>query len=425
MALYFKSPYSDYYSVLQGETSLVKEATELESKASSLLMIIESLQSQLDVSIWEELGYQELVNRVIPSLKERFSLFQKNVSTGLVAVCEEVTSSLFPFLEELKEKDEQLDSVNTTYHSLYVPSRSDTRNYSAYLTRKGELEEEIRLLKEGLAVLVSKIDAKVQEIKGYNSVLRDFDSVSSSSTSEVEGLSLTDEEEVIISSLEDLLIETGAESTDEATSSTVSLGKTILYNDVGGVEEGYSRKIQTSHGKMVTVFQQSWNESIPFSDSKWTIRDAGCGYNALASILSSKYADVTPEKLFVAMGRKFMYASSIKKYLENELNIPVGSREEVPRSNYPAYRQHLVTEVQKGNMVMATVNSRYDTKYTKNSHWVAIVDYDPLTDSFYVTDSADTKDENAAPIQVDAFLKHYSVNTNVIYIANTSGYTGR
>ena len=74
-------------------------------------------------------------------------------------------------------------------------------------------------------------------------------------------------------------------------------------------------------------------------------------------------------------------------------------------------------------MVMVTVDDRYN-KYTNNNHWVAIVDYDSNTDQFYISDSADTNDDNAAPIDVDTFLQKYSVNTNVIYIADSSGYKG-
>ena len=74
-------------------------------------------------------------------------------------------------------------------------------------------------------------------------------------------------------------------------------------------------------------------------------------------------------------------------------------------------------------MVITTVKARNDNKYTNNSHWVAIVDYDPVKDEFYISDSADIRDYNAAPIDADRFLKVYSVNTNVIYIADDTNYS--
>lgn len=451
MAIFFVTPYTKYYEELGAATSIVGKANELVSNASTLVTTIEKLQSQLDISNWKELGQEQLVTVTIPALKDRMEKFKKNVTNGLQVACTEAINNLLPLVTSLKEKDENYEKKLQELNDLKEPSNKyetttrngrtvDTTNltaaYKEYEKKKKELTELVEQLKKELEELVTKIDSNVNSIKALNGSIVSFDIVKAAPSKdeesveqtddikEISGLTLTGQEQEYVENVT-RSVEEAEKNGDENLTSLLGTGKTLLLNDEGSREEGYSRKIVTSHGKVVTVFQQGWNDgSLRFRDSGNTLRSAGCGYNALASILSSKYNDVTPEKVFVAMGQRFMYASSIKKFLEGQLGIPVGSRDEVSRRSYPAYKQHLITEVSKGNMVMTTVDSRYNNKYTNNSHWVAIVDYDPTTDCFFVSDSADTNDDNAAPIDVDTFLQKYSVNTNVIYIADTSGYRG-
>ena len=110
--------------------------------------------------------------------------------------------------------------------------------------------------------------------------------------------------------------------------------------------------------------------------------------------------------------------------MEDNYNIKVGDRNEVERKNYEEYKNHLTEEVSKGNFVLVTVEGKRDTKYTAKdkTHWVVVVDYDEDTDQFYISDSGDKKNVNYEPIDVDTFLKKYSVNTNVIYIEDDSAY---
>lgn len=439
MAIYFVPPYSKYYEELNGATHIVSKAGEVVSNSSTLVSTIGKLQSQMDASEWKELGQEQLVTTTIPALKDRFQKFKDNVTNALQVACTESINTLLPLVTTLKEKDELYEKTLNELNNLKEPSKKyETREqngkevdtgeftseYSAYLQKKEELTKLVADLKKEIEALIVQIDGVVNKIKALNGSVVDFETVSAASGGEVEGLELTEEEEEIVEKTEEMVEEAVASGVYDDLVGGISYnnGETILFNDIGGQEAGYSRKLLTSHGKVVTVFQQFWCEGIPFENGKNTLKNAGCGFNALASILSSKYPDITPEKVFTDMGRKFMYASSIKNYCEGAYGIKVGSREEVSRYDYQAYKAHLVEEVSKGNMVMTTVNARNDNKYTNNSHWVAIVDYDPIKDEFYVTDSADNRDYNAAPIDADRFLKVYSVNTNVVYIADDTNY---
>ena len=452
MAIFFVTPYTKYYEELSAATGIVGKASELAGSASTLSTTIGKLQSQLDASEWKELGQEQLVTVTIPAFKDRVDKFKSNITNGLQAACTESINTLLPLVTTLKEKDELYEKKLEELNNLKEPSpkyETTTRNgktvdtgeltsaYKEYEKKKKELTDLVEQLKKELEELIVTIDATVESIKALNGSVVSFGAVSAKdekedtteetveteAIEEIEGLTLTQQEEEYVEAVT-AAVEEAENKGDENLTSLLGTGQTLLLNDEGSKEEGYSRKIVTSHGKVVTVFQQGWNENLQFVDTGKTLRSAGCGYNALASILSSKYDDVTPEKVFVAMGQKFMYAGSIKTFLENQLGIPVGTRDEVSRNDYSAYREHLTTEVSKGNMVMVTVDARYNNKYTNNNHWVAIVDYDAETDQFYISDSADTNDDNAAPIDVDTFLKKYSVNTNVIYIADTSGYKG-
>lgn len=443
MAKYFIDPYKMYHEKLKTAQSIVSAAASIKDNSSLVVSTISRLQSQIETAIWEELGYRQLVTTSIPALKSRASKLDSNMQ-ALSQAANLTINDLLPILIEFKETDELYETTEKEYSNLKEPSpmyqsrydsktgksvqtNTKTDEYIQYENKKAELETKLKELELAIETLKNSADSKVLEIKALNGQVEDFTTDTSGAIVEIEGLTLTEDEQAFIEALEKSIAEySEAAGVDYDTQlSTLSglygNGKTVLYNN-GGKEYGYSRQILTSHGKLVTVFQQAWNEKIKFVDRNSNLSRSGCGYNALASILSSKYSNITPESLFNAMGRKFLYASSIKSYCENVLGIKVGSREEVPRSNYQAYKEHLVTEVQKGNMVMATVNARKDNKYTDSSHWVAIVDYDPSTDSFYVTDSADPEGANAGPISVDTFLKNYSVNTNVIYIADSSGY---
>lgn len=427
MGKYFVAPYSTYYEKLVSSSILVS-AQKLSVDCNEVSSIVDKLQSSLTSSSWKELGFNEIVSNSIPLLKTNVSSLCQNVNSSLVPCCEKTMNTLVPLLQNLKDKDElysqkesDLSNLNSNIPTKYIKKDNEDTNtytseYSNYLSKKSSLESEISSLNSELLSIKINCDSVINDLKGLTG-----------SQLDVIDISLPiDSDDITV----DDLIEAGGIISDDMTTTdfdtNAPVGKTVLYNDVGGYESGYSRKILTSHGKYVTVFQQAWNNK----SSKYRYNDvendpkslssSGCGYNALASIMSSKFPNITPEQLFLEMGRKSLYASDIKKHLENNYGIKVGYRDDFSDSDDK--KRKIIQEVNKGNMVICTVDGRTDSKYTKQGHWVSIVDYDPETDMFYVTDSNDQDDSNAPPIDATRFLRDYEINSNIIYIADDSSY---
>lgn len=440
MAIYFVDPYKKYHDELSEASNLVSSGENMVADSLSLVKIGERLQMQLEASMWQELGYDQLVTTTIPNLKKKFKALNDNL-TYLQLTCTEAIGNLLPLTTSLKDKDELYEKKLDELKNLKEPSQKYvkdkygkdtgqlTEEYARYESTKMALEEEIFNLKEELEKLVLEIKNKIDDIKNISANITSFSSLVFAENAETNYEELEDELELIITDSHEKIGEidvlTGA--------LTYNNGKTLLYNDVGTEEDGYRRLIYTSHGKMITVFKQMWAEDDYFltedengrivRDRSRTLRLKGCAFHALASILSSKYADVTPEEIFEKYGKKPMLSTGAKTFLEENYNIKVGNRYEIPRSNYEEYKKHLTEEVAKGNFILTTVEKTKDKKYTSNvSHWVVVVDYDAETDQFYVSDSGDKKNVNYEPIDVDTFLKKYSVNTNVIYIEDDSAY---
>ena len=457
MAIYFKDPYKMYYEKLSAATAMTTNASNVLSSSENAVSIISRLQSQIETALWEELGYKELVTTSIPGLKSRLEILKNNVSSGLVAACNKSINTLLPILEKLKTKDEEYEKTKNELNSLKEPSNKYKTNYnektgkyettseytseySKYLSEKRRLETLLENIEKDIMSLLEQANTEISSIKALNGAVQELDATNASGVvAEVEGLTLTETEESFVEALEESIAEfaedEGVTYEEQLTqlSGLYTRGKTVLYNDVGGYSYRYSRQILTSHGKLVTVFQQAWNRNTKeykYTDIKndpKSLSSSGCGYNALASILSSKYPDITPEQLFLDMGRKSLYAGTIKKYLESNYGIKVGYRQGFPMNEKGSIttetkKQEIIKEVMKGNMVICTVGKGPDAKFTKQKHWVAIVDYDPAIDSFYVTDSNDQDDSNAGPIDATRFLRSYEINSNVIYIADDSGY---
>jgi len=457
MATYFIDPYKKYYEKLSTAASMTTSASKIAENSENVVSIISRLQSQIETALWEELGYKELVTTSIPGLKTRTDLLKNNIVSGLVVACDKSINSLLPILEKLKSKDEEYEKNKSELNALSEPSNKYvteynkitgkyketnqyTEEYSKYLSEKNRLETLINTLEQEIKNILLQADNEISTIKALNGGVQDFDSTNATGVIlEIQGLTLSDAEKAFIEALEKSITEYAEEegvSYEEQLTQLSGLyptGKTVLYNDAGGYEYGYSRQILTSHGKLVTVFQQAWNSKEKkyryqdVANDPKSLSSAGCGYNALASIMSSKYPNITPEQLFLEMGRKSLYSSDIKEHLESTYGIKVGYREGFPTNERgkittETKKAEIIKEVMKGNMVICTVDGRTDYKYTRNGHWVSIVDYDPATDSFYVTDSNDQDDSNAGPIDATRFLNNYEINSNIIYIADDSGY---
>lgn len=430
MATYFVDPYKKYHEELSSASNLVSSGENIVAEGQSLLNIGDRLQIQLESSTWRELGYDQLVMTTIPNLKKKFKALNDNL-TFLMLTCNEVICSLLPLTTSLKENDTLYEKKLEELKNLVEPSQKYRKNslgeetnfltdeYIRYENTLFTLEAEIAKLKDLLEKLKIEIDDKISDIKNISSSMTTFS-----------GLCLVDNTSTSNGELEEQLedlIEDSYEQIGKIDVFTGALtyneGKTLLYNDVGTQQDGYRRLIYTSHGKMITVFKQGWSEPIKFSDDRTkNFRDHGCAFHAVASILSSNYPGITPDQVFKDLGKEKVIPSDIKKYLEEDYNIKIGDRNEIDSRNYDEYKKHLVEEVSKGNMVLTTVNTK-DKKYSSNiSHWVVVVDYDKDVDKFYISDSGDKNNVNYEPIDVDTFLKRYAINTNVVYIADDSGY---
>lgn len=429
MGHYFVNPYNMYYEKLNAASNIVSSATTLSQDAASVTDALSNLYSFLSNSEWGELGYNELINTSIPGLKTRSVILNNNISTKLVSVCNEAIGNLVPTLKDLKDNDDMYSSALSELNLLSEPQEKydsfhqKSAAYKAYEAKKSELTSKVSECEKKCQELKVKADEIITKIKSFDDSLEDFSTMSASGGEifELEGLILTKEEEAFEKAFQKEAESTELQEQDveKVDTSTYSTGETILYNDAGGYKDGYSRKILTSHGKMVTVFCQVWRKAIRYTDIKndpKTLCSAGCGYNALATILSSKYPDITPEEIFVDMGKKSLFANNIKNYLQNKYGIKVGNRSDF--TDGKDKKNKIVEAVKRGNMAICTVDARYDTKYTKQGHWVSIVDYNPKTDEFYITDSNDQDDSNAAPIDAQHFIDHYEINTNIIYIAD-------
>ena len=447
MATFFVNPYTMYYEKLNSATAMVGNSKTFLQDAENVLSILKRLQTHISSSSWKELGSSELATTSIPALISRVEMLNTNISSGLVVACDKSINTLLPDLIKLKEKDveyeakkkELEDCINSEPSNKYVVKKGKTTSeytseYASYLEKRARLEKEVNDLETEIKELIAKIDATVSEITALNGSSSKFGAVSTGGISEVEGATLTETEAALVDVLNNVVTEYSTEAgltydqSLDTLAGVTSTGKTVLYNDVGTYESGlgYNRQILTSHGKMVNVFQQAWcknTSQFKYNDIEndpKSLRSSGCGYNALASIMSSKYPNITPEQLFLEMGRKSLYASNIKTHLESNYGIKVGYRDDF--SGDADKKNKIIQEVMKGNMVICTVDGRTDYKYTKQGHWVSIVDYDPKTDEFYVTDSNDQDSSNAPPIDATRFLRDYEINSNIIYIADDSGY---
>lgn len=440
MAIYFINQYKKYYDELSEASNLVSSSENIAADGLSLVKIGEKIQNNLENSMWQELGYNQLVTTTIPKLKLKFKALSDNL-TYLQLSCTTAITNLLPMLTLLKDKDTTYEQKINELNNLVEPTNKYIRDknnletsqltdeYISYENTKTALEEDIVLLKIELDKLVQEIDAEISNIKNISNSISTFSTLAIYDNNETNYEELEDElEDIIFESQEkigEINVLTGA--------LTYNNGKTLLYNDVGQEEDGYRRLIYTSNGQMVTVFKQAWSEPIYFltdvgngkkeKDPSRTLKKNGCSFHAVASILSTKYSSITPQKVFNEFGKTPMYASGIKTYLENNYNIKVGDRNEIDKKNYDEYKKHLTDEVSKGNFVLTTVTKTKDKKYTSNSsHWVVVVDYDSETDEFYISDSGDKNNLNYEPINVDTFLKKYAVNTNVIYLEDDSSF---
>lgn len=421
MAKYFVEPYVTYYNKLTLSSSITSSASTLRDESNTLLNIYNRLSAQVEGAMWQELGYVELSSKSVPHLSSYAKELDNNITTGLVVVCNKCINELYPTLVTLKSKDEEYENtksnLNKANDEIKTVSKTTTdgkRNdkYYELSDRISNYNAKINTLEQELNELKQSIDDKVKDIKSLDGSI-----ILSSITTPIE----TDTSNTQIAEEEKKESELEQKTTTSSTFYKGTTGKTTVDTNCGSQEKGYSRIVYTSHGKVIKVFQQAWNENLQYK-SGGGLRGKGCGYNALASILTAVDPDVTPEAVFKMGTGSDLYASAVKKIVEDNYGIPVGYRLESYYKNKNDYYGKIAKELSKGNMVICTVVAGPDAKYTRRGHWVSLVDYDPTTNQVWVTDSNDRNNKNAGPIDLNTFLDNYEVNSNIVYLNDTSGY---
>lgn len=179
MSKYFIDPYKNYYEKLSSASSIVASADSLKSNAESVVSIYGRLSSQVETSLWKELGYTALASSSIPSLLSYAKVLSENIASGLVNVCNMCINELFAMLSSLKEKDEilentqqQLTSKKNENISATIPNghggTKTNPEYEPWKREISELEEKISSLETELQTLKQDIDTKVNDIIALN-----------------------------------------------------------------------------------------------------------------------------------------------------------------------------------------------------------------------------------------------------------------
>ncbi len=432
MAKYFVEPYVTYYNKLASASSITSSASTVKDESDELLNTYGRLSAQVEGAMWQELGYVELASNSVPHLASYAKELNNNITTGLVVACNKSINELYPTLVTFKSKDEEYENTMSalsqaqekikTISSTKKDSKGNNVRNEEYYSLSDKItayNESVVKLRQELEELKKSADDKVNDIKMLDRSITLSD-ITTSSEQATDSTQITEQEET--KTTKEDTKETNEEQTTIMNGVTYSgtTGKTRVDTNCGSQEKGYSRIVYTSRGKVIKVFQQAWNENLQYA-SGGGLRGKGCGYNALASILTAVDSSITPEKVFKMGTGSDLYASAVKKIVENNYGIPVGYRlkGDMNRSDY--YKK-IAKELSKGNMVICTVVAGPDAKYTRRGHWVSLVDYDPATNQVWVTDSNDRNNKNAGPIDLITFLKNYEVNSNIVYLNDTSGY---
>ena len=108
MSQYYTETYKKYYDKLTSSpvssSSLKDHATELDENTKKLVSFVES-------TTWKELGKTEVVNNIIPSLKNRINIYMDNINNCLVPAADKTSNELYPLLEQLNSKEAELVSL--------------------------------------------------------------------------------------------------------------------------------------------------------------------------------------------------------------------------------------------------------------------------------------------------------------------------
>ena len=179
---YFVDPYKKYYDSLSGASSMTADAEAVSAKVSEVGTTVSSLNSSISTSGWQEMGITELSSNVLPSLDANHKTVSSNISNSLQKIVAKALGELLPETQKLKEEDEKYDKLNEELKALtpvdqYDSNGKENPGYSAYISKKNELETNIAESKKKCEEYVKKCDSLAGEIKGMDGSVEDFKKV--------------------------------------------------------------------------------------------------------------------------------------------------------------------------------------------------------------------------------------------------------
>ena len=185
---YFVDPYKKYNDSLSGASGMTADAEAVSTKVSEVGTTVSSLSSSISTSGWQEMGITELSSNVLPSLDANHKTVASNISNSLQKIVTKAIGELLPETQKLKEEDEKYDRLNEELKALtpvdqYDSEGKENPGYSAYISKKNELETNIADSKKKCEEYVQKCDALANEIKSLDGSVADFKKVEAAAPS--------------------------------------------------------------------------------------------------------------------------------------------------------------------------------------------------------------------------------------------------
>ena len=175
MSKYFTSVYKNYLNKIESDKTLEINYNALKDKLTLLNSSFNSYVGLIDNSSWEEDGKQQIINTLIPKIKNSNNKLINGTLNNMDKVISLIKNDLYKSLVELKEKDDEYCMVQERIKT--NEKLSSDMNYN---------NAKLRAMDLLLVNLTKKIDNIIIEIKSYN----DLDDAVSSSTSLLEPINM-------------------------------------------------------------------------------------------------------------------------------------------------------------------------------------------------------------------------------------------
>lgn len=221
---FFEAKYEKCYNDLLGGEYIVSNATSVANDASAIISRYDALTTFVSQTNWTGESKDFVISSSLPALEARFQAFKSNISSSLTPACETAINELLVELKNLKEKNDEFQSICASYsqvESAYYAKKREMESAKNYYYRNGEkiytydkdnleievnaLRDEKNRLSETILLMAGKngksgelggiqdtCDALMEKIKGYQGAISDFSGTISSRNSyiiqDIEGL---------------------------------------------------------------------------------------------------------------------------------------------------------------------------------------------------------------------------------------------